>query len=705
MSKKFRKVLSILLCAGMLCTVSPAVYAEDAAQPASAAAEASAYPNTSDDGHTHTGSKYAGTRRVEPTCTWPAMIQTLFICDKCGTEFPIIARADSDNPAPALGHDLVDPQLVESECGSYMIGHCRRCEMDNVTTGSPEHNWSPWETKEEATCAKTGTMERKCSKCNRTEQTEIPKLSTHTWGEWEETASDNCAVGGKKTRHCEVCNAEESVNVPAKNHKYQLITVEATCTKTGESYRQCTVCGYIDEESKITLAMKDHTPEAVDDCTEDIHCTVCGALVAEGQEAHDFSEEWSYDNEGHFRKCLNEGCTVVADSGKHTGEYIMGDCTMGFKKCDICGAKAVGKEASHNIEGSEVKYFTSEKHIYRCNNEGCVAGLTEAHTPADGRNDCTSPVICGKCGATIQDGQKNHNFGTTAFNRDYDEKTETGHIHHCLNKNCSGTKTTEHNYVSCGSNAEICAICHEIKIKTGKLESGSASLVSADEGEIRLDSGEEVSGDAVLNVVKDTSSDTYDQLEKENSKVKAAYDITITCGGVKVQPEGSVKVTVAVDGIADDSTVDVYYIPDIGDPVKMSAEYSDGFVSFITNHFSKYVIVENATINSNDPQTGNNEENDSQTGNNQENAPQTGNTVQNSGNTGYSPAVSVQKTNNTVPANDHDQYEDVSSAAGITDVSEEISDGSYTGNGAAFIVPILFIAVSAVFAGSKRKQK
>ncbi len=70
------------------------------------------------------------------------------------------------------------------------------------------------------------------------------------------------------------------------------------------------------------------------------------------------------------------------------------------------------------------------------------------------------------------------------------------------------------------------------------------------------------------------------------------YDIYLEKEGIRVQPDGSVTVSVkAPDGI-DPENAKVYYLSDDGTLTDMNAVYENGYFVFTTDHFSYYIIAE-----------------------------------------------------------------------------------------------------------------
>ena len=130
----------------------------------------------------------------------------------------------------------------------------------------------------------------------------------------------------------------------------------------------------------------------------------------------------------------------------------------------------------------------------------------------------------------------------------------------------------------------------------------NAKIVSADGKELSFTAnGRAVkASDVVLNVTAEKNADVFvGEAVKAVSdinaaaSVKAVYDITLTSGNVKVQPNGDVQVTVAAPGISDAKNVKVFYISDGGEAAEMEVvSCENGSVTFVTDHFSRYAVVE-----------------------------------------------------------------------------------------------------------------
>lgn len=132
-----------------------------------------------------------------------------------------------------------------------------------VTIG---HVWGDWTVVTPATCTENGLEERVCSVCGEKEtNTLLPE--GHAWGEWTVVTPATCTENGLEERVCSVCgeketrallpeghNPDTAWHMDENNHWHECHCGahfdEAAHTwldkenYLGQTYQQCTVCGY-----------------------------------------------------------------------------------------------------------------------------------------------------------------------------------------------------------------------------------------------------------------------------------------------------------------------------------------------------------------------------------------------------------------------------------------------------------------------------
>ncbi len=72
----------------------------------------------------------------------------------------------------------------------------------------------------------------------------------------------------------------------------------------------------------------------------------------------------------------------------------------------------------------------------------------------------------------------------------------------------------------------------------------------------------------------------------------AAFDISLESGGVKIQPNGKVQVSIPVPSDYDMERLTVYHIAEDGTKTELPCAVTGGAVTFETDHFSLYVVAE-----------------------------------------------------------------------------------------------------------------
>lgn len=137
----------------------------------------------------------------------------------------------------------------------------------------------------EPTCAESGTMESKCSKCGDTYKTEIPATGKHDYTS-EITKEATCTEKGEITYTCTVCGDSYTEEIPAKGHSYvSSVTKEATYTEVGVTTYTCTECGdfYIEEIPALGHTEVEEVTKTAGMFTSGekvIKCSTCGEILS-----------------------------------------------------------------------------------------------------------------------------------------------------------------------------------------------------------------------------------------------------------------------------------------------------------------------------------------------------------------------------------------------------------------------------------------
>lgn len=98
-------------------------------------------------------------------------------------------------------------------------------------------------------------------------------------------------------------------------------------------------------------------------------------------------------------------------------------------------------------------------------------------------------------------------------------------------------------------------------------------------------------------------SETYNKAQQAvgNDKVLFMFDLSLIQNGVEVQPNGDVRVTITIpDEYKNVENLVIAYIADDGKIIYIDSSIENGKISFTTNHFSLYAIVQQVEV----PKTG-----------------------------------------------------------------------------------------------------
>lgn len=80
------------------------------------------------------------------------------------------------------------------------------------------------------------------------------------------------------------------------------------------------------------------------------------------------------------------------------------------------------------------------------------------------------------------------------------------------------------------------------------------------------------------------------QFEKYTS-----YDISFEINGKKVQPNGMVTIKIPIPSDYSEDDCEIYYIDESGNQNKLNSTCANGYITFVTEHFSEYVIVDESS--------------------------------------------------------------------------------------------------------------
>lgn len=166
----------------------------------------------------------------------------------------------------------------------------------------------------------------------------------------------------------------------------------------------------------------------------DSTCNVCGFVreVKPPEHVHEWSSEWSSDDNYHWHECLAEGCDITDNSQKDGyGPHIYNDDQD--TTCNTCGHVREVEPPAHEHKWDTAWSYDGQHHWHECLNPDC--DITD-NAEKDGYGDHVfsddQDTTCNVCGYVreVEPPKHEHNWSTDwTF-------SETHHWHECLNDGC-----------------------------------------------------------------------------------------------------------------------------------------------------------------------------------------------------------------------------------------------------------------------------
>jgi len=347
-----RKILSLMLCIVLVMTLALTAFAEEA--------DATVPQPASETDNTTSNSAPTTPATVTPEPTAPATT-------------PTTAPAEPTVPATTPSTPEPDPTSPEpTQC---------------------THTWDTG-TGTDATCTKSGSKTFKCTLCGNT-KTENTPAAGHKFGDWTSDA-------GKHSHTCTVCSVTESYNhvfagCDPKCHVCGA-TREVTHYNNGVwvkdasgHWHACTNCN-----EKFDIGKHYPGPAATEE--EAQLCLTCGyTLTPRLNHEHEYAEEWSSDEMGHWYAC--SGCEDQKSFQSHDYDD---PCDS---DCNICGYK---NENAHSFDGSW--HSDEDGHWFVCITCGGVVEAKDHIAPENvASGEAQFCTACGYMMAVAQD--HTHAFG------------------------------------------------------------------------------------------------------------------------------------------------------------------------------------------------------------------------------------------------------------------------------------------------------
>lgn len=251
--------------------------------------------------HEHTrGAQVTGEGKSKPaSCTEPGY--DTYTCTTCLGEFQVELPMTEHTPDAGTTHIFNDCTVAD-----YTEYRCTECST----------TWTVIIREASAHTLVANGAGFRCSVCGRafnpTGGDDSGCTGGHTWNSGTVTAAASCTTAGVRTLTCTVCGATLDVAIPAAGHTWGELEVDesyseqkpASCIEEGKRslVRKCTVCGAVDETSRVveTIPMTEHTAPAgtysdTDGkrCTDNVTfvCTSCSNSITVNGKAHTWQDD------------------------------------------------------------------------------------------------------------------------------------------------------------------------------------------------------------------------------------------------------------------------------------------------------------------------------------------------------------------------------------------------------------------------------
>ena len=365
----------------------------------------------------------------------------------------------------------------------------------------------------------------------------------------------------------------------------------------------------------------------------------CGATKSETAEGlgHDWNN-WTDDGENspadtHSRTCKRD-CGVTAETENHTwSNWVKEDATNHKKTCSGCNGTRV---AAHTF-GEWGEYAGFEGITRHCTADGCDAYETKPSEPPhvcefgdwmpDPNNDMKHIRKC-ECGAsesgdhaygewTMKDeNYHTHSCPTCGATEDFEHsfydwiaKDNNDHVHECME--CDYESVLPHDYVrevtkepterEVGEATYTCSLCshsytEELPKKIVQISGDVVGTVL----NVPNGSNAYIPEGTVFDVVEQPVEQVPEQVLGEiavtaegAAKPLGMFDLSLLLDGAKIQPDGTVEVTLPAPDLAAeyDKIIVVYIAPDGSYEECKTTVNEDGTITFETDHFSQYAVI------------------------------------------------------------------------------------------------------------------
>ncbi len=403
----------------------------------------------------------------------------------------------------------------------------------------------------------------------------------HNWvkGATALTASSSTCESGEKILYtCSHCLTTKVELIAPVGHDYKSVVTAPTCNTIGYTTHTCEKCqdSYVDSQLPPTNA---HAWDTDRTCEAGHTCTVCGTTEAALEHDYEVIDSTAANCTNPATKtykcknCIEEYDEVVSPALGHntmgvtpTEELIAGTTCKytQFYACTACGTKVDGGTVEHHSYTATI--------------------TTEANCQETG----TKLYTCSKCTAS------------------YEETISVDANNHVWNGGVKANGTIKYNCTKCTAEKTVVDASSSDNATVDSSVLGSAGIEFKDD--IKLDmselagNGGALSGAGSVNI----SAGTLDEQERDSAKEgltpeqkeqlgdNPIYNFTVSDANGEISNFDEKYVTITIPYTLEEGedvdSIAVWYME--GDKlVSIKASYSNGYVTFKTNHFSYYTVT------------------------------------------------------------------------------------------------------------------
>jgi hypothetical protein len=314
--------------------------------------------------------------------------------------------------------------------------------------------------------------------------------------------------------------------------------------------------------------------------------------------------DWTSNAENHWHEC---SCGAKKDLSAHSLNIVQTDATCDANgtityTCDVCGYTntVTVQKLEHQI--SSIDYKDEDVANEPCKHEHItfgICGLCQQEIVLD-----RAPYEIHTYKASIEEAATCSKAGKYLYECELcDDKYEVEYTNkdaHTWGEPVTNGNKKIYTCSGCNATKEVIDATQEVAADVSATDLVEVGAVELKNATIALDNNalETLNGATNINISADTVDKTTLEVKdtvKERIGDNEVFDFQMTADGNQVsQFDGYITVTIpyTLKDTDDPNAIVIWYLGESDEPEAISAKYSNGFVSFETNHFSYYVVVQ-----------------------------------------------------------------------------------------------------------------